>query len=124
MAKTKTSKASLDDIAASPRRVGNKTQNFFEEIENPIKLEQQVQEAQYVQDRNNTQQVQVVQEVQEEIKRAEGFRQTQGKKGQKLKRINMAFTDANHDYITHESRRRGISSTAFVNQIIDEYKVK
>ena len=47
---------------------------------------------------------------------------TQGKKGQKLKRINMAFSDDNHYYVTHESRRRGISATAFVNMIIDQYK--
>lgn len=66
------------------------------------------------------QQVQVVQEAQEEQQREYGT--TQGKKGQHAKRINMAFSDANHEYITKESRRRGISATAFVNQIIDEYK--
>lgn len=66
------------------------------------------------------QQVQVVQEVHEEPRREYGT--TQGKKGQHAKRINMAFSDANHEYITKESRRRGISATAFVNQIIDEYK--
>ena len=47
---------------------------------------------------------------------------TQGKKGQKLRRINMAFSDQNHSYITYESRRRGLSATAFVNLIIDEYR--
>ena len=47
---------------------------------------------------------------------------TQGKKGQKLRRINMAFSDHNHSYITYESRRRGLSATAFVNLIIDEYR--
>ena len=67
-----------------------------------------------------TQQVQVVHQVQEEKQREYGT--TQGKKGQHAKRINMAFSDANHEYITKESRRRGISATAFVNQIIDEYK--
>lgn len=49
---------------------------------------------------------------------------TQGRKGQKLKRINMAFSDVNHEYITIESRRRGISATAFVNQIINDYRSK
>lgn len=76
----------------------------------------------------NTQQVQEVQEdshncTQEvqEVKKELGT--TQGKKGQKLKRINMAFSDENHEYIVHESRKRGISATAFVNQIINEYKI-
>lgn len=73
----------------------------------------------------HAQQAQLVheaQEVQEEKQRPYGT--TQGKKGQKAKRINMAFSDANHDYITKESRRRGMSATAFVNKIIDEYKEK
>ncbi|MBH1942537.1 hypothetical protein I5677_16720 [Mobilitalea sibirica] len=64
----------------------------------------------------NTQEVQHVQVERKEIGT------TQGRKGQKLKRINMAFSDINHEYITIESRRRGISSTAFVNQIIDDYR--
>ena len=72
---------------------------------------QQVQEV-------DTQDVHEVQEVPREIGT------TQGKKGQKLKRINMAFSDINHDYITKESRRQGMSSTAFVNKIIDEYRNK
>ena len=71
-------------------------------------------------EKKSTQQVQVVQEVHEEQQREYGT--TQGRKGQHAKRINMAFSDANHEYITKESRRRGISATAFVNQIIDEYK--
>jgi len=67
-------------------------------------------------------QVQEVQETQEAPKRAYGT--TQGKKGQHAKRINMAFSDDNHEYITKESRRRGISATAFVNEIIDQYRAK
>ncbi len=47
---------------------------------------------------------------------------TRGRKGQKLKRINMAFSDLNYDYITFESRRRGMSATQFVNYIIELYK--
>lgn len=68
--------------------------------------------------------VQETQEVQEvhEVKKDIGT--TQGKKGFKLKRINMAFSDINHDYVTKESRRRGMSATAFVNQILDEYRKK
>lgn len=66
--------------------------------------------------------VQGVQVVQQEQKIKKEIGSTQGKKGQKLKRINMAFSDDNHYYVTHESRRRGISATAFVNMIIDQYK--
>ena len=67
-----------------------------------------------------TQQTQQVQEVQEEKYRTIGS--TQGRKGHKLKRTNMAFSDLNHEYITMESRRRGISATEFVNQIIEKYR--
>ena len=50
------------------------------------------------------------------------FGHTQGRKGQKAKRITMAFSDDNHEYITYESRRRGMSATAFVNMVLDKYK--
>lgn len=66
----------------------------------------------------NTQQVQ-------EIKLAPSVKEigsTQGKKGQKLKRINMAFSDVNHEFIISESRKNGISATAFVNRILDAYR--
>ena len=70
-------------------------------------------------DLQDVQDVQETQQVQENYKE---IGSTQGRKGQKLKRINMAFSDINHNYITKESRRRGITATAFVNQIIDEYR--
>lgn len=47
---------------------------------------------------------------------------TQGKKGQKLKRINMAFSDINHQFIVSQSRKNGVSATAFVNSILDAYR--
>lgn len=53
-----------------------------------------------------------VQEVHEELP------QTQGKKGAKAKRINMAFSDENHEWIKKESRRQGISATQYVNDIV------
>lgn len=46
---------------------------------------------------------------------------TQGRKGQKLQRINMAFGTDVHDYIRFESRRRGMSITEFVNFVLGEY---
>lgn len=71
----------------------------------------------------NTQYIaQEVQQVaQHELKREYGT--TQGNRnGAKLKRINMAFSDTNHEYITKESRKIGMSATAFVNMIIDRYR--
>lgn len=47
---------------------------------------------------------------------------TQGVKGKKLPRINMAFSSDTYEYIKRESRIRGLSATAFVNYIIEEYK--
>ena len=75
----------------------------------------------------NAQEVQDVQQVQEvqEVKIAQTVKEigsTQGKKGKKLKRINMAFSDANHEFIVTESRKNGISATAFVNRILDAYR--
>lgn len=45
----------------------------------------------------------------------------QGKKGQKVKRINMSFTDDIYLYISTESRKRGMSSSVFVNTIIAKF---
>lgn len=58
----------------------------------------------------------------EELKEENTIGSTQGRKGHKLKRINMAFSDVNHEYIKMESRRRGISATEFVNEIIEAYR--
>jgi hypothetical protein len=86
-----------------------------------------VDEDLFGQEKKPEQEVQQVQEVQEVHQVQEAGKEigtTQGKKGQKLKRINMAFSDLNYEYITGESRRRGMSATAFVNQIIAEYRGK
>jgi flagellar basal body rod protein FlgB len=67
------------------------------------------------------QQVHDVHEAVQEVKVEYGS--TQGNRnGIKLKRINMAFSDANYDYITKESRRNGLSATAFVNKILDNHR--
>lgn len=49
---------------------------------------------------------------------------TQGKKGQKLPRINLGFSTENHNYLKFESRRRGLTITAFINLIIEEHRRK
>lgn len=45
-------------------------------------------------------------------------RGTQGRKGHKLPRINMAFSTYNHAYITRRSKECGISITEYVNNLI------
>lgn len=67
---------------------------------------------------------QEVQEVQEVVinPSVKEIGSTQGKKGQKLKRINMAFSDINHQFIVSQSRKNGVSATAFVNSILDAYR--
>ena len=46
------------------------------------------------------------------------FGATQGKKGHKAPRINMAFSPENHEWIKKRSRQLGISATEFVNAIL------
>lgn len=45
--------------------------------------------------------------------------QTQGRKGEKLPRINMAFSPANHEFISIMARLGGLSLTQYVNRLID-----
>lgn len=52
------------------------------------------------------------------------FGATQGKKGHKAPRINMAFSPANHKWIKSRSRQLGISATALVNTVIDHEREK
>lgn len=43
---------------------------------------------------------------------------TQGKKGKKLQRINMAFSEANLEYLQLIGRIEGVSMTEYVNQLL------
>jgi len=47
---------------------------------------------------------------------------TQGRKGMKLRRINMAFSDINYEYVKKTSRMNGMSATEFINMLIDEHR--
>lgn len=67
--------------------------------------------------------VQQVQEVNttstsEEYKPKIEFGATQGKKGHKAPRINMAFTPENHEWLKTQSRKLGISATELANEAI------
>jgi len=48
--------------------------------------------------------------------------QTQGRKGKKLPRINMAFTQENLDYLRIISRIEGVSMTDYVNRLLEADK--
>lgn len=50
------------------------------------------------------------------------YGKTQGNKGSAVQRINMGFTEENHDYLKVESRKRGLSITDFVNAVLTEYR--
>lgn len=52
------------------------------------------------------------------------FGATQGKKGHKAPRINMAFSPENHAWIKTRSKQLGISATELVNSIIDRERMK
>lgn len=56
----------------------------------------------------------------EEIQQLRETSNTQGKKGAKAIRINMAFTPDVHDYIVTMSRHMGINVTKFVNLVFAE----
>ena len=45
---------------------------------------------------------------------------TQGRKGQKLKRMTMAFSDLNYDFMRTYSRQKGITATQLVNDLLSE----
>ena len=60
-----------------------------------------------------------VQEVQGDFTERQEALKTQGKKGAKAQRFNMAFTPSNLDFIRIMSKINGQTMTQFVNEIID-----
>lgn len=79
----------------------------------------EVQEVQDIQEEKSVEEVKKVQQVQDVH---EEMPATQGKKGAKAKRLNLAYSDANYEYISKESRRRGLTMTQFLNDIIATYR--
>lgn len=47
---------------------------------------------------------------------------TQGRKGCKMQRINLAFSDENMDFIRVVSKTLGITQTQLVNQVLDNFR--
>lgn len=60
---------------------------------------------------------------QEKHERREAM-QTQGRKGCKSVRINMAFTDTNHEFLKVMARISGQSITQFCNYVIEQYRTE
>lgn len=60
---------------------------------------------------------------QEAAERAENLK-TQGRKGCKAVRINMAFTPANYDYVRVMARVTGTTMTEFTNKAIEAYRME
>ena len=58
----------------------------------------------------------------EEIRQRQNNLETQGRKGAKAIRINMAFTPDNHEFIRIMSKASGKSMTEFTNLIITAYR--
>lgn len=58
----------------------------------------------------------------EEIGRRKSEMKTQGRKGVKIDRINMAFTPENYAFIRIASRLHGKTMTEFTNRIISAYR--
>lgn len=54
----------------------------------------------------------------QEVQKAQEEQRTQGKKGAKMQRINMAFTPSNLQFIRTMSKAKGQTMTQFVNEII------
>lgn len=79
----------------------------------------EVQEVQDIQEEKSVEEVKKVQQVQDVHEKMPA---TQGKKGAKAKRLNLAYSDANYEYISKESRRRGLTMTQFLNDIIATYR--
>lgn len=75
-----------------------------------------------------TQDVHKVQGVQEDsttsTTSAITFGETQGRKGHRAPRINMAFSPENHEWIKTRSRQLGMSATEFVNTILTNERLK
>lgn len=58
----------------------------------------------------------------QEIKERQDALQTQGRKGAKAFRINMAFTPDNHQFIKVMSKITGMTMTQFCNLVIQRYR--
>lgn len=127
MAMRQSSRASLDDIPVRAGKKENKTAEYFTTTqesaqEHTQEVTQQGRSFQAPIKQDQPKDIDSVDTSLFNLQTEKDIGTTQGKKGQKLKRINMAFSDSNHAFIVKESNRRGISYTLFVNQLVEAYR--
>lgn len=67
----------------------------------------------------NAHEVHEVQEV-HEVTNSSKMPHTQGRKGKRLPRINMAFTLENYEFLRVHSRMNGLTMTEYVNSLIEK----
>lgn len=85
--------------------------------------DQEALDKQEEQNKQDAQEVIITQQKQEEpiVSRKETLTSgTQGRKGQKLPRINMAFAEENLEYLQWISRLEGCSMTEYVNRLLQK----
>lgn len=135
MARRKSSSFGVTDDLFPANNINNQNSAGAQETHDVHEMQKEykeldVYERREVQDGHEVSEIQEVQRVHEEqdahnanIETKKVLGSTQGRKGEKLKRINLAFTDENYEYVRLESRRRGKNITEFVNGILEEYKM-
>lgn len=135
MAKNKSSSFGVTDGLFPANRINNQNLKITQDVHEAQKEQEELGvhercEVQHEQKVCETQEAQIAHEPHEphdihdanvETKKTLGS--TQGRKGEKLKRINLAFSDENYAYVRLESRRRGKNITEFVNAILEEYRM-
>lgn len=84
------------------------------------------QSEQTVQEVHEAQEEQGLPREQEEVKEhsIQKIKSTQGRKGEKLPRINMGFQESNLEYLRTISRIRNKSITAYVNELVYKDSIK
>ena len=92
------------------------TQDTKEDIQDV----QEVHEVQYVQQVTEPEQIQRT-TTDKKMSMEEELKSTRGRKGMKLPYVHITCTQDVYEYITLESRRRGISRNMLVNTIIQSY---
>lgn len=58
------------------------------------------------------------------VEEVEASMKTQGKKGEKLPRINLALSEDNYDFVVKMARMHGMTITKYVNIVVAEERAR
>lgn len=95
---------------------GKKTTKFSEaEVDIPVTVFDAIERG------TTTKGIQATASPQEQADRKERL-QTQGRKGCKAQRINLALRPSNHDFVRVIARATGRTMTEFINDVIEAYR--